>query len=95
MDKKQIVPYKIGNTISNYVILIPIYYEYEAEPAWRKVFFGTEAECKQNFDAFPDFEYATYEDNKHARICRLEEIKFLASIGKQKKAEQLKIQYGF
>ena len=89
---KKIVNYENNNT---FCVLIPIYYEYEKEPAWRKVFTGSKEECEKQFSLFPDFLHATYEENKKNRANKKAEYLLLLSINKTKKAESIKKQYHF
>ena len=91
-NKKEIVSYLNSN---DYAILIPIYYECEEKPALRKVFVGTQEECKKIFNSYPDSMQATYEENKNNRKWKLEEYLLLMSLKNIKKAMEMKRQYGF
>ena len=90
MENKKIINYNGGD---QFVITIPVYYECENKPAWRKVFKGTFDECKNNFDSFPDYLHATYEENKQNIEWKRREYMFLLSINKIKKAMEMKKQY--
>ena len=63
-----------------YVILIPVYYDHEIEPSYRKVFSGTESECKEIFPILPDEMKATYEENRQSRTWKYKEMVFITLI---------------
>lgn len=92
MESKKLVQYCNSNT---YVVLVPVYYEHENIPAWRKVFKGNIEECKNIFDTFPDHMIASFEENKENRKWKMQEYLFLLSINKTKKAMEIKKQYNF
>lgn len=92
MEEKYITQYLNKET---YCILVPIYYEFEEKPAWRKVFVGTEEECKNVFINYPDYMKASEEENKKHRENIFKEYTFLLSIKKFKKAQKIKEQYRF
>ena len=79
----------------NYCILIPVYYECENAPSWRKVFTGTKNECKKAFENYPEYLKATNDENRANRQNKMQEYLFLLSINKKKQAEQIKMQYNF
>ncbi|MSA02177.1 hypothetical protein GKG47_09010 [Lactonifactor sp. BIOML-A3] len=85
---KHIVSY-----LDSFVILVPVYYEYEELPAWRKVFIGTKSECEKMIESFPDSLNTTMEENKRNREYKIQEYLLLISIGKKRKAEEIKLQY--
>lgn len=91
-SKKKILQDGIGN---NYVIMIPVFYEYEDRPAWRIVFKGTEEECEKEFYSFPDYLNATHEENKENRKNMFELYKFFISTHAYEDAEKIKKQYHF
>ena len=93
MDKrKQIVSCYDGD---NFCILVPVYYECEDMPSWRKVFVGTKTECTKEFAIYPDFLIATDEENMQNRKNKRQEYLFLLSINKKAQAEKIKVQYNF
>ena len=92
MDKKKIFNYF---SKENYCILVPVYYDFEEKPAWRRVFVGSKEECKKAFSNYPDFLNASGEENAQMRKNRLQEYLFLLSIGKNAQAEKIKVQYNF
>lgn len=61
---KKIVSYTEKNT---FCVLIPVYYEYENKPAWKKVFSGSLDECEKEIKLYPDYMRATYEENQNNR----------------------------
>ena len=79
----------------NYCILIPVYYEYENAPSWRKVFTGTKNECEKAFKNYPEYLKATNDENRANRQNKMQEYLFLLSINKKKQAEQIRMQYNF
>ena len=81
--------------LNRYVIMIPVFYDYESRPAWRTVYGGTEKECKSVFDTFPDALKASAEDNAKNRKNKMQEMLFLYSIGRNKRADTIKKQYHF
>lgn len=89
---KKIVNYTDKNT---FVVLVPVYYEFEHGPAWKKVFVGTLEECEKEFCLYPDRMRASYEQNKKNRENKKAEYLFLLSIGKVAKAEAIQKQYHF
>ena len=91
-SKKKILQDGIGN---NYVIMIPVFYEYEDRPAWRKVFTGSKEECEKEFSMLPDNLKATSEENKTNRETMIDLYKFFLSIHAYKDAEKIKKQYHF
>ena len=76
-----------------YAIYVPVFYDYEEKPAWRKMFVGTETECKNNLDNFPNSIQATAEENAKNRKNALQEYLLLMKTGKKVKANQIKEQY--
>ena len=92
MENKKIMNYLNKET---YCILVPVYYEFEDKPAWRKVFTGTKEECEKTFADYPDYMIANEEENKKNRENIFKEYMFLLSIKKYKEAEKIKTQYRF
>lgn len=86
--KKEILSY-----LDSFVIVVPVYYENEQDPAWRKVFIGTKQECEESFNSFPDSVNATIEENRQNREWKVQEYLLLVSLGKTKKANAIKKQY--
>ena len=91
--KKKICEY--GSSGEVFLILLPVFYENETRPAWRKVFKGSAKECKEVFSSFPDSLKATPEENREMKQSRLKEMIFLQSIGRHAAAEKIKMQYHF
>ena len=77
----------------NYCILIPVYYECESNPSWRKAFAGTKKECEKAFKNSPEYLKATNDENRANRKNKMQEYLFLLSINKKKQAEQIRMQY--
>ena len=92
MERKRITNYC---SKENYCILIPVYYECENAPSWRKVFTGTKNECKKAFENYPEYLKATNDENRVNRQNKMQEYIFLLSINKKKQAEQIRMQYNF
>lgn len=90
--KKEMV---FHESLNHYVIMVPVFYEFESRPAWRTVYHGTKTECKKAFDSFPDTIKASAEDNAKNRKNKMQEMLFLYSIGRNKKADSIKKQYHF
>ena len=90
MDKKQITTYLNNNT---FCVLIPVFYEYETKPAWRKYFIGSKEEAQKAYQAAPDYLTATHEENHQNRQNKIKEVVFLESIGKAAKAKAIRKQY--
>jgi hypothetical protein len=89
MEKKYITKY-INN---NYIIFVPVYYECENEPAWRKYYTGTKKECENMFATVPDYLNATPAENKTNRYYKRLEYNLLMDQGKKGKAAEIKTQY--
>ena len=87
---KKIVSYLENNT---FCVLVPVYYEYEDKPAWRKMLIGSLEECKKQFELYPDYMHATFEENKKHRENKRKEYLLFLSIGKTATAEKIKKQY--
>lgn len=87
-DKKQLVKYE-----NRYYILMPVFYEHETRPAWRKYFIGTRAECENVFNLAPDFLTATDAENTQTRKNKIKEYLFYMDRGNVKKAAAIKKQY--
>ena len=88
---KTIVSYHDGA----FCVLVPVWYDYEKKPAWRKIIVGTKKECDAAFAAAPDHIIASYEENKRARASKLQEMLFYRGRGDNKKADVIKAQYNF
>lgn len=86
--KKEIFRYN-----EQYCILIPVYYEFEEKPAWRKVFIGSKKECEKVFDDYPEFLKASNDENAQNRKNKSQEYLFLLSINNKKQAEKIKEKY--
>ena len=86
--KKHICSYR-----DSFVVLVPVWYEGENTPSWRKYFIGTKEECKKALEATPDSLEATYEENAKSRYWKMQEILFKEKIGKHKEAGQIRKQY--
>lgn len=78
-----------------YAIMLPVYYEFEEKPAWRIVFIGSEKKCRENYELYPDFIFATYEENLKNRKNKKAEYLHLLAINKRKEAEKIKKTYNF
>lgn len=92
MESKKIVKY--CNT-DNYCILIPVYYDHEKRPAWRKYYIGPESYAREYFEAAPDHLKATPNENEINRFYKRNEYISLLEHGKIKEANKIKKQYGF
>lgn len=90
MEHKKIVKY-----LENYLLLIPIYYDHETEPAWRKATRGTLEEVQRAAETAPDYMRATEEENRNNRQWKYKEMLLLAETGHKAKAEAIKAQYHF
>ena len=90
MERKRITNYC---SKESYCILIPVYYECENAPSWRKVFIGTKNECEKAFENYPEYLKATNDENRANRQNKMQEYIFLLSINKKKQAEQIRMQY--
>ena len=88
--EKEIVKYLDGG---NYAIYVPVFYDYEEKPAWRKMFVGTETECKNKIDSFPDSIQATFEENTKNRESARKEYLLLLELGRKTKANEIKEKY--
>lgn len=80
---------------NDFCILVPVFYDHEEKPSWRKYFVGTLEKCNELFPSAPDFLNATYEENRENREWKRKEYTFLLSIGKVQKAEKIRAQYCF
>ena len=92
MERKRITNYC---SKENYCILIPVYYECENAPSWRKVYKRTKNECEKAFENYPEYLKATNDENRANRQNKMQEYLFLLSINKKNQAEQIKMQYNF
>lgn len=90
--KKAIVNY---NNTSTYLIMIPVFYEYESKPAYRTVYKGSKAECEKEFSAFPDTLSATPEENNRNRKNQLATAIFYENIGRKAAAAKIRKRYNF
>lgn len=90
--KKEIVNY---NGTSTYLIMIPVFYEYESKPAWRTVYKGSKAECEKEFSFFPDTLKATPEENNRNRKNQLKIAIFHESMGRKAVAKKIRERYHF
>ena len=80
-------------TRGGYTVMVPVYYEHETRPAWRKVYRGTRAECETVLKDYPESMKATPEENAQARKWKRAEADFLESIGRRQKADRIRRQY--
>ena len=83
------------NSRGGYVIMVPVYYEHETSPAWRKVYRGTRAECETALKDYPESMKATPEENARNRKWKRAEAEFLQSTGKAARAQAIRRQYHF
>ena len=90
--KKKIVNY---NGTSEYLIMVPVFYEFEEEPAWRKVFKGSKKECEKEFPSFPDSLKATPEENNKNRENQLKIAISHESMGRKAVAAKIREKYHF
>lgn len=86
--KKYIAAYN-----NNFVVLMPVYYEHESRPAWRKYFIGTRTECENVLKSAPDYLKATAAENAENRHYKRLEYLLLVDLGKIKEATAIKEQY--
>lgn len=87
-DKKYITKYE-----NNYCVLVPVYYDHETRPAWRKHYTGTKKECENILATVPDYLNATPDENKTNRYYKRLEYNFYMDRGQVKKAAAIKKQY--
>lgn len=92
MDKKRLVKYYGG---PNYCVLIPVYYDHETAPAWRKYYIGPESYAIEYFETAPDYLNATADENEKNRFWKKQEYLLLLNHGKIKEANEIKVQYNF
>ena len=92
MESKKIVSYC---SKESYCILIPVYYEFEEKPTWRRVFVGSKEECEKVLSNYPDSLNASNEENIQNRKNKMQEYLFLLSIKKIKDAEKIKKAFNF
>ena len=76
-----------------FCVLVPVWYDNETKPAWRRIFTGTKKECDSVFASAPDHIIASYEENRRNRENKLKELIFYRSIGQNKKAAAIASQY--
>lgn len=76
-----------------YCVSVPVYYEYEEKPTWKKVFEGTKEECEKELLLFPDNLKATYEENKKNKEIMIDLYNFFISIHAYNDAEKIKKRY--
>lgn len=81
------------NSRGEFIIMVPVYYEHEARPAWRKVYRGTRAECETALKDYPESMKATPEENARNRKWKRAEADFLESAGRKAKAKAIREQY--
>ena len=78
-----------------YCVLIPVYYDNEPAPAWRKYFTGPLPECEEVLKAAPEYLNASPEENaKNRHYKRLEYLQLLEH-GKKAEAAAIKAIYKF
>lgn len=90
--KKAIVNY---NNTSTFLIMVPVFYEFENKPAWRTVFKGSKTECEKEFSFFPDTLKATPEENNKNRKNQIATALFYESIGRKAAAAKIREKYHF
>lgn len=76
-----------------YLIMVPVYYDFETLPAWRKYYKGTKKECENIFTSVPDFLRATPEENRRNRENARLEYLLLMNHGKTAHALKIKEKY--
>lgn len=91
METKRITTY-LNN---NFCVLVPVYYEHETAPAWRKYFIGNKEEAEAAFLAAPEYLKATAEENAINKHWRIQEYILLSDHRKTKEAAAIKAQYNF
>ena len=91
MNYKKSIVYQ--ERLNRYVIIVPVFYEFEEKPAWRTVYGGTKTECEKEFDSYPDTLKANAAENAQNRKNKVQEMLFLYSIGKDARANAIKKQY--
>jgi len=87
-EKKYIARYEGG-----FILMLPVYYEHETAPAWRKSTRGDLATVREAYEIAPDYLEATAEENRKARESKRREYIFLLDCGKRKQAEKIRAQY--
>jgi hypothetical protein len=90
MNKEKAYITKYNNS---FLVLIPVYYECEPDPAWRKYFTGTKKECENILTAAPDYLNATPDENRQNRHNKILEYNFYMDRGQKEKAAAIKAQY--
>ena len=90
MDNKYICK---DNSRGDYLLLIPVFYDHETRPAWRKAARGTLEEVREAYKAAPDHMKATEEENRNNRQWKRAEMLLLYDHGKKAAAEAIKKQY--
>ena len=78
-----------------YCVLVPVYYDNETRPAWKKHFIGTPEECKKALQAAPDYLNATPAENNEMRYYRRLEYIQLLKHGKTAEAAAINKLYHF
>ena len=81
------------NARGGYILLIPVYYEHETRPAWRKGTSGTLDECKKALEAAPEYLNATPEENRTNRHYQRATMIFYQDRGQLEKADAIRKQY--
>lgn len=90
MEKKYIC---IDNSRGDYLLLIPVFYDHETRPAWRKAARGSLEDVRKAYQAAPDQMKATAEENRTNRQYKRAEMLLLYDHGKKAAADAIKEQY--
>ena len=88
---KKLVTY---GAAGEYAAIMPVYYQNEESPAWRKMAVGSKEYCESALKDCPDYMLANDAENSTNRKSRWAEAALLDSIGKHKQAAKIKAQYG-
>lgn len=80
---------------NNYILLIPVFYEHETRPAWRKGACGDLDTVKKALETAPESLKATAEENRLNCYYKRKEMIFLQERGRRKEAEAIRKQYQF
>jgi len=92
MEKKQLVNY----LERAFCVLVPVYYDHETRPAWRKYHVTEDAtEAREAYETAPDYLHATEDENRENRRYKRAEMFLLYDHGKRKEADAIRAQYQF
>lgn len=92
MEKTHIVR---DTASGDFMLLIPVYYDHETRPAWRKGTRGDLATVQKALEAAPESLKATAEENRINRHYKRAEMILLQERGRRKEAEAIRKQYNF